>query len=78
MEEDDQPKEADAGTWLTSYADLMTLVACFFILMVAFANFEDPVFQKERQNLESILEAALSKIAERRLILQMRNMKSRQ
>ena len=46
MEEDDQPKEADAGTWLTSYADLMTLVACFFILMVAFANFEEPVFQK--------------------------------
>ena len=46
MEDDDQPKGADEGTWLTSYADLMTLVACFFILMVAFANFEDPVFQK--------------------------------
>ena len=53
MEEDDQPKEADAGTWLTSYADLMTLIACFFILMVAFANFEDPVFQKRQLNLES-------------------------
>ena len=25
--------------WLVSYADLMTLIACFFILMVSFADF---------------------------------------
>lgn len=37
----DEP--ADEGeTWLLSYADMMTLIACFFILMMAFANF-DPV-----------------------------------
>lgn len=31
---------ADEGEgWLVSYADLMTLVACFFILMVSFADF---------------------------------------
>jgi chemotaxis protein MotB len=41
--------DGDGETWLTSYADLMTLVACFFILMVAFANFEDPAFQAKAQ-----------------------------
>ncbi|MFT6630504.1 MAG: chemotaxis protein MotB [Bacteriovoracaceae bacterium] len=46
-DDDEDLFEDDGGgeTWLTSYADLMTLVACFFILMVAFANFEDPAFQ---------------------------------
>ncbi|MBA2403199.1 MAG: OmpA family protein [Bdellovibrionales bacterium] len=29
----------EAEGWLTSYADLMTLIACFFILMVSFADF---------------------------------------
>ena len=61
MEEDDQPKEADAGTWLTSYADLMTLIACFFILMVAFANFEDPVFQKRAAEFGKFFKGSLIK-----------------
>lgn len=35
--------EEDEGEgWLVSYADMMTLIACFFILMMAFANY-DPV-----------------------------------
>lgn len=36
--------EDDGGgeDWLVSYADMMTLIACFFILMMAFANY-DPV-----------------------------------
>jgi chemotaxis protein MotB len=29
----------EAEGWLVSYADLMTLIACFFILMVSFADF---------------------------------------
>ncbi len=29
----------DSELWLVSYADLMTLIACFFILMVSFADF---------------------------------------
>ena len=61
MEEDDQPKEADAGTWLTSYADLMTLIACFFILMVAFANFEDPIFQKRASEFGKFFKGSLIK-----------------
>jgi chemotaxis protein MotB len=38
------------GTWLVSYADLMTLIACFFIMMVAFANFDDVSFQDNAKN----------------------------
>ena len=36
----DEGDESEA--WLVSYADMMTLIACFFILMMAFANF-DPI-----------------------------------
>lgn len=33
------PPPDEAEGWLVSYADLMTLIACFFILMVSFADF---------------------------------------
>ena len=66
----DEGDESEA--WLVSYADMMTLIACFFILMMAFANF-DPIgfsvkaeqmsksFRKEKyksssENLEYITE----------------------
>jgi chemotaxis protein MotB len=39
--------EDDEGSWLLSYADMMTLVACFFILMMAFANFDPAGFTKK-------------------------------
>ena len=39
---------ADEGeSWLLSYADMMTLIACFFILMMAFANFDPTGFTKK-------------------------------
>lgn len=38
--------------WLISYADMMTLVACFFILMMAFANY-DPVGFSEKAKVVS-------------------------
>jgi chemotaxis protein MotB len=31
--------------WLTSYADLMSLLSCFFMLLMAFANYETPGVQ---------------------------------
>jgi chemotaxis protein MotB len=33
--------------WIVSYADMMTLIACFFILMMAFANFEPAGFTRK-------------------------------
>ena len=36
--------------WLVSYADMMTLVACFFIIMVAFANYDPAGFNKKVKN----------------------------
>lgn len=39
LDDDDNGGTED---WLISYADMMTLIACFFILMMAFANY-DPV-----------------------------------
>ncbi len=39
----------DSSGWLTSYADLMTLIACFFILMMAFANYDPAVFQRKAE-----------------------------
>ncbi len=33
--------------WLTSYADLMSLLSCFFMLMMAFANYETPGVQQK-------------------------------
>jgi len=31
-----------SSLWLVSYADMMTLICCFFILMMAFANYDPP------------------------------------
>ncbi len=39
--------ESDEGTWLVSYADMMTLICCFFILMMALANYEPVGFTKK-------------------------------
>lgn len=39
-----RPKKVEAGAplWVVTYGDMMTLLLCFFILLSAFANFEDP------------------------------------
>lgn len=44
--------EEDSGEgWLVSYADMMTLIACFFILMMAFANYDPAGFNKKAKEL---------------------------
>ena len=42
-----QEDQAVAAGWLLSYADMMTLIACFFILMMAFANYDPVGFTKK-------------------------------
>jgi len=44
-----QPEIDEGGgdDWLVSYADMMTLIACFFILMMAFANYDPAGFNKK-------------------------------
>lgn len=47
-------EEADEGeSWLLSYADMMTLIACFFILMMAFANYDPVGFQQKSETIAS-------------------------
>lgn len=41
------PPPDEPEGWLTSYADLMSLLACFFMLMMAFANYETPGVQQK-------------------------------
>lgn len=48
---EEEEEEDDSSGWLTSYADLMTLVACFFILMMAFANFDPVVFSSKTREV---------------------------
>jgi len=38
---------SDAPLWLLSYADMMTLICCFFILMMVFANYDPVGFTKK-------------------------------
>lgn len=49
----DEVAEDDNGAWMTSYADLMTLLACFFILMMAFANYDPVGFQKKTKEIST-------------------------
>ena len=37
----------EQADWIVSYADLMTLLACFFMLMMAFANYDTPGAQQK-------------------------------
>lgn len=41
----------DDGNWLVSYADMMTLICCFFILMMAFANYDPVGFSEKAKEL---------------------------
>jgi chemotaxis protein MotB len=42
-EKQKKPKEEpSAPLWLVTYSDMVTLLLCFFIMQLAFANFEDP------------------------------------
>ncbi|HLE12660.1 MAG: hypothetical protein A2504_10070 [Bdellovibrionales bacterium RIFOXYD12_FULL_39_22] len=59
LDDSSSAKANTEGTWLTSYADLMSLMACFFILLVGFANYEDPIFQKRAQEMARYFNGSL-------------------
>lgn len=49
---DPMEDEVDEGEdWVVSYADMMTLIACFFILMMAFANYDPVGFNDKAEKL---------------------------
>ena len=53
-----KPPPAGAPTWVLTFGDMMSLLLCFFILLVAFADFEEGASQtKIAAVLESIREA---------------------
>jgi len=45
------PTQDDGDAWVISYADMMTLIACFFILMMAFANYDPTLFSRRTKEI---------------------------
>jgi chemotaxis protein MotB len=54
-------KEEDEGTWFISLADLLTLLLCFFVLMVSVSQFDQDRYKKVAQSLEESLKAETAK-----------------
>lgn len=51
---DDEPHEEaheGEGPWIVSYADMMTLLFCFFVIMTSFANFEPTVVARKSKEV---------------------------
>lgn len=57
----------DGETWLVSYADMMTLIACFFILMMAFANFDPVGFSIKAEQLSKAMRKEKYKDSEEKM-----------
>jgi chemotaxis protein MotB len=58
LEKIEFPQESDetsdsGDSWLLSYADLMTLLASFFILLTAFANYDEKGFKQNAKEVAS-------------------------
>lgn len=51
-QDDDQPRQA---FWLTTYADMVTLLLCFFVLLYAMSNIDVAKFQAVISSLQSAL-----------------------
>jgi chemotaxis protein MotB len=46
-----RPLPETSDSWMVSYADMMTLIACFFILMMVFAHYDAVTFQRKAELL---------------------------
>ena len=53
--------------WIVSYADMMTLIACFFILMMVFANYEPAGFTRKTKEIAKHFNKAKFKSSDTKL-----------
>ena len=60
--EEEPADESEA--WLMSYADMMTLIACFFILMTSFATFDTQNFSKVGKEIKKHFQGANAQVTE--------------
>ena len=52
-EEDDGPP--GAPKWMVTFSDCMTLLLCFFVLLLTFSSFDDKAFRKLTTSLSTAL-----------------------
>lgn len=68
MEKKPKPQHEEQGdVWLLSYADLMTLLTCFFLLMMVFANYEEPGSNAVAKQIADSINKVDNKISETKL-----------
>lgn len=58
--------EEDEGTWFVSLSDMLTLLLCFFILMVSVSSLDQERYKQVAQSLEQSLTAEKAQHAEDR------------
>lgn len=51
VEEHHEEVHEGEGPWIVSYADMMTLLFCFFVIMTSFANFEPAVVARKSSEI---------------------------
>lgn len=56
--------EEDEGTWFVSLADMLTLLLCFFMLMLSVSSLDQERYKQVAQSLEQSLTAEKAKRAE--------------
>lgn len=68
MAKKSKPSHEEQGeVWLLSYADLMTLLTCFFLLMMVFANYEEPGSNAVAKQIADSINKVDNKISETKL-----------
>lgn len=63
-----KPQHEEQGeVWLLSYADLMTLLTCFFLLLMVFANYEEPGSNAVAKQIADSVNKVDNKISETKM-----------